>query len=88
MTSFVNEPPVYKPVIQFLNQLAHFKLCKVKSFRNQAERFESWPNGLEAGWMVYEQLNGMKAVQACQTSSPWARWHESWPNYFWSIQAI
>ena len=32
------------PLIRFLNRLAHFK---VVLSRNQAEWFESWPNGLE-----------------------------------------
>ena len=42
---------------QFLKWLARFHLHKAKLslFRNQAKRFESWLNGLEAGWMVYKQ---------------------------------
>ena len=35
-----------------------------KFVRKQAEWFESLPNNLEVGWMVYKQ----------------PQWHESWPN--------
>ena len=49
LDQFVNGPPVYKPVIQFLNWLAGFQLYKqVIPFMNQAERFESWLKGLQA----------------------------------------
>ena len=55
---FVNEPPVINRSSSF-STMPVGPLSTIQSkFRNQAEsfeRFESWPNGLEAGWMVYEQ---------------------------------
>jgi len=44
---FVNGPPVYKLIIQFLNWLASFQLYKVKWCCLKTGR-----NGLKAGWMA------------------------------------
>ena len=64
---------------QFLNRLACFQLYKVKW-----SRLETRPKGLKAGRTAWKlagwytsSLNGMKAVQACQTNGPWPGWHES-----------
>ena len=68
LDQFVNGPPVYKPVIQFLNGLACFQLYIAKW-----SRLETRPNGLKAGrmsWKLYKLakqtargLNGMKLAK-------------------------
>ena len=82
LDQFVNGPPVYKQVIQFLNLVGPLSIIQgeVVPFRNR-------PNGLKAGrtaWKLAEWFtsspNCMKAVQACRTNSPWLKRHESWPN--------
>ena len=49
----VNRPPVYKPVIRFLNWLPHFQLLVVL-FRNQPKQFESWLNDLQASQIAWK----------------------------------
>ena len=44
LDQFVNGPPVYEPVIQFLNWLARFQLYTVKW-----SHLETRTNGLKAG---------------------------------------
>ena len=72
LNQFVNGPPVYKPV-SLVGPLSIIH-SEVVPFRNQAERFESWPNGLEAGRMVYKQP---ERHEAYQTNSPWPERHEA-----------
>ena len=64
-------PLVYKPVVQFLNWLARFQLYKAKW--SWAEHFESWPNGLEAGWMVYKQPEHHESCTSLPNKHPLAR---------------
>ena len=66
LEQFVNGPLVYKPVIPFLNLLAHFSniQSEVVPFENLAKWCEDWLNGLEAGWLVYK----------------YPEWHESCTN--------
>ena len=54
LDQFVNSPLVYKashPVFKLVGLLLIMQ-SKVVPFRNQAKQFESWLNGLEAGWMA------------------------------------
>ena len=71
---FVNKPLVYKLVLQ---------QGEVVPFRNQAEWFESWPDGLETSisvwqatrmtWKLYNLLNGWNAGR---TSNPRPKWSD------------
>ena len=57
-----NGPPVYKPVIQFVNWLAHFQLYETK-WSHLKTRLNILKTGLKAGEWFTSSPNGMKAVQ-------------------------
>ena len=68
------------PVFKLVGPLSIIQ-SEVVPFRKQAERFESWSNGLEAGWMVYKQPEQHDSCISLPNKQPiWAEWHESWPN--------
>ena len=64
---FVNRPPFYKLITQFLNWLAHFQLYKGKW-----SRLETRPNGFK---------DGQTALKLAEWFYKQPKQHESLPNY-------
>ena len=74
LDQFVNGPPVYKRVIP--GWPAFNVQRKVVLFRNRAERFESWPNSVEARWMVYKWPERHESCTSLPNKQPvaWTAW--------------